>query len=281
MRYMQQLDFLRRESYHAAKQTLPDHSARLNDQYLLLKSKRLSFIYSHWGLYIMSMQAARGKTTKSTLRRTDRKTEPTQAEQDIRAEKVAKIAADIVIALEMERNKGCIHAYDEESLLLKLAYEIKFGDHLGSAKLDEKARQDFISGKLDARIKSSDVQRQIDARQLMCDAVAFAIEHEMVHRIPQESDGMVALHLPTEKINPRRIIRPADLPRLARQTESPKWVVFLNTEEHPIPDRAYVPEKHGAASSDYLNVTLPDNNDYTPRTGREIHRLRLWGELVA
>lgn len=229
----------------------------------------------------MSLQTARGKTTKSDTRRDARKAMPTQVEQDRRAVKVAKIAATIVKALELEHNQGYIDAYGEENLLLKLAYEIKFGDHMGSAKQHEKARQDFFKGNLDAQIKSSDVQRQIDARQLLFDAVEYALEKQMIHRLPPSSDDMVALHLPLAQINPHRVITRADLPQPTQESESPKWVVFLREAERPIPDHAYLPMKHGTNDSGVSTDPSSDDISYAPRTGRQAHQLRLWGELAA
>lgn len=229
----------------------------------------------------MSLQATRSKTTKSKTRRDERKAEPTQAEQDRRAAKVEKMATAIVNALKLDHNQGYIDAYGEENLLLKLAFEIKFGDHMGSAKQHEKARQDFFTGKLDAQIKSSDAQRQIDARQLIFDAVEYALEKQMIYRLPPESDGMVALHLPPTQINPHRVITRADLPQPPQESEPPKWVVFPREAERPIPDHAYLPMKHGTNNSSVSADSSSDDATYEPRTGREIHLLRLWKELAA
>ena len=227
----------------------------------------------------MSLQAARLNMTKPNTRRDQRRGQQTLTEEN-RPDRVAKIAATIVKALERPHNQGYIHAYGEENLLLILAYEIKFGDHMQSNQQREKSRQDFLEGRLDTQIKSSDMQRQINARQLIVDAVKLAVEQQMIYRVAPSADDMVALHLPLAKINPPRKITRADLPQSLQKSESPEWVVFLNKSEHPVSNHAYLPMRHSINHSD-TTTALSEDQDYAPRNGREIHLLRLWGELAA
>lgn len=167
---------------------------------------------------------------------------------------VTGLAKAIVAALSRSRFQGVVYADSEELLykILGLETGLIVEIHDVQMAIRHASRVDNHKGHRK--------HTQGDRHQLMCDAVALALETGLICRYADPVDNTVALYLPKSK--------------------PPKWTVFFADSKKGVAN--HIPTKRELAIALRVqDYNLAHEESARPLNGRQVSLLRAWGEHFA